>query len=84
MNRQIEVEELALIITGGEYRRKLPGRGITIVTRYRPAAEVIDDLAIGLSEQLPVMFERWTRSIAKAERKAVRRMAYLARKNHTP
>jgi hypothetical protein len=74
-----DLEQLSLIITGGEYRRALPGRGITKVTVYRPLGEVLSDLAAEISEWLPELFERWEKEIRKAEKRAIRRVNYLVR-----
>ena len=80
MKNQIEVpEELFVMITGGEYRRPLPGRGITIVKTYRPAAEVLGELVDEFIGAMPETINRWNRLILRSEKKAIRRMLYLAR-----
>ena len=75
----METEELIVMIIGGEYRRTLKHRGITIVKTYRPASEVIADVAIDLAEILPALIASWNAQIAKAEKKAIRRLNYLIR-----
>lgn len=43
MIRKISFDEMRVIISGGVYMDRLPGRGITVRREYRPFVEVISE-----------------------------------------
>lgn len=53
------IEEFCIMISGGDYRYRLPGRGIAIIRHYEPIEIVIANAMAEITQ----VIQSWTREL---------------------